>query len=320
MLKPAQISTLSSLLGCLCALSGCSDANSSPPYSINGKAECSISAPLAPVFIKGGEFLQGEAKKQFRDEFQQFQNIVGDFKIDAHEVTNAQFSEFVDATGYITVAEVAPSPSDYPEIPPDKLKAGSAVFATTNSEQFMSWWNFVEGANWKHPAGPNSNLQGIEQHPVIHIAYQDALAYAEWKGGDLPTETEWEYAARGGLEGKPFEWGDIGPDEGPARANTWQGQFPVENTVRDGYEGSAPVGCFEPNGYGLFDMTGNVWEWVKDDYNYPNNGIDGLMKGGSFLCAANFCARYRPGARHAQERNFSTNHIGFRVVYRDPPN
>lgn len=300
-------------------ISGCNPTeNNEQSAAKNGTPKTCLASPsTTPIELEGGKFQQGVVKKQFGDELALFETDVGKFAIDAHEVTNAQFSEFVQETGYVTVAEIAPKPEDYPNIPPEELKAGSAVFSTSDSDRFMSWWKFVEGADWAHPNGPKSNLDGLMNYPVIHIAYEDALAYANWKDGDLPTEAEWEYAAKGELKGKIYEWGDVSPDDGPVRANTWQGEFPAENTVRDGYEGAAPIGCFEPNGYGIYDMTGNVWEWVKGDYEFDNHDLNGIMKGGSFLCASNYCARYRPGARHAQEKNFSTNHIGFRVIYRD---
>ena len=178
-------------------------------------------------------------------------------------------------------------------------------------------WRFIEGASWKAPDGPGSNILKTLDHPVNHIAYADALAYAKWAGGDLPSEAQWEYAARGGLDGAIYDWGDVEPDKQDLpRANTWQGIFPVINRASDGYLASAPVGCYEPNGYGLYDMTGNVWEWVKDSNPQANQGV---IKGGSFLCADNYCRRYRPAARHPKELDFSTNHIGFRVVYPSEP-
>lgn len=237
------------------------------------------------------------------------------FFIEAHEVTNRQFASFVEATGYVTVPEKAPDPAAHPEIPKELLVAGAAVFEMSLTDNSAGRWRFVEGAYWRAPEGPGSDISNRMDHPVVQIAYQDALAYAEWVSGDLPTEAEWEFAARGGLDGADYEWGAAKPDalETP-RANTWQGIFPVINSGVDGFLSTAPVGCFEANGYGLHDMTGNVWEWVKDVSPGANSG---LIKGGSYLCAENYCQRYRPAARHAQELDFSTNHIGFRVVFRD---
>jgi len=237
---------------------------------------------------------------------------VDDFRMDAHEVTNRQFAEFVAATGYVTVAERDPDPSLHPEIPADALVPGSAVFIAPE-DTGEAWWHFVPGASWTHPEGPDSSVDGREDHAVVHITYEDALAYADWAGGDLPTEAEWEYAARSGLDGATYEWGETPPDQGPVRANTWEGLFPIVNTERDGYLGTAPVGCFPANDYGLYDMTGNVWEWVRADA----GANVGIIKGGSYLCAENYCRRYRPSARHRQEKDFSASHIGFRVVYRD---
>lgn len=242
---------------------------------------------------------------------------VSALRMDAYEVTNRAFKAFVDATGYITVAERAPDPLLHPDLPQGALVAGSAVFDTKAMARSGSWWTFSAGANWRRPEGPGSSIEQRMSHPVVHIAYADALAYAAWKGGDLPTEAEWEYAARGGKVDAVYEWGDDAPDEGPVRANTWQGAFPIENSARDGFKGSSPVGCFPPNGYGLHDMTGNAWEWVKDS-GEGDGGNWGVIKGGSYLCAPNYCRRYRPSARQAQERDFSASHIGFRLVYREP--
>lgn len=275
----------------------------------------------AEVLVKSGSFLMG-TNTGYPDEGPQNEREVQDFWIDAHEVTNAQFAAFVEATGYVTVAERNT----------DGIK-GSAVFIPPSADAPMSatsWWKFVEGASWRHPEGPDSSIAGKENHPVVHIALEDANAYAAWTGRRLPTETEWEYAARGGLVGATYEWGEEAPDDGAPKANTWQGIFPIINSKKDGFEGLAPVGCFSPNGYGLFDMTGNVWEWTSSAY-YVQHERDGqparrghdprqpgvpvnVVKGGSFLCAENFCVRYRPAARHPQEYNLGTSHIGFRTV------
>lgn len=240
------------------------------------------------------------------------------FGLDVHEVTNRQFKKFVDETGYLTNAERKPDPKLHPGIPVEQLIPGSAVFQLSFDSQVAGRWHFIPEANWRQPAGPGSSIDEQMDNPVVHIAYADALAYAQWAGGDLPTEAEWEYAARGGLESAQYSWGDVAPDNMPTpMANTWQGVFPLLNTAKDGFYGSSPVGCYELNGYKLADMTGNVWEWVKQDDPAEQAKNLGLVKGGSYLCAENYCQRYRPAARHPQELDFSTNHIGFRVVYRE---
>lgn len=272
------------------------------------------SARLESVALPGGTFSMG-SDTGYPDEGPIRAVTVEAFEIETLEVTNRRFAAFVADTGYVTQAERTPDPALHPDLPADALAAGSAVFISPSLSGVRSWWHFVEGATWRHPEGPGSSIEDRLDHPVVHVAYQDALAFAEWAGGDLPTAAEWEYAARGGLEGAHFEWGDEPPDSGTPRANTWQGFFPIENTERDGYAGAAPVGCYRPNGYGLYDMTGNVWEWTKDTYDRRNPN-SGLIKGGSYLCAENFCRRYRPAARHEQERDFSASHIGFRVIYR----
>ncbi len=262
-----------------------------------------------PVALPGGVFAMG-SNEAYREEAPVREVETGPFRMDAHEVTNRQFSAFVEATGYVTTVETKPKPEDNPGIPPELLTAGSAVFVGGRAP-----WKFVEGAYWRAPEGPGSSIDNRMDHPVVHMTYADAEAYAAWAGGDLPTEAEWEYAARGGLDGARYEWGDTPPDKtDQPRANTWQGLFPVANTTHDGFDGSAPVGCYAPNGYGLYDMTGNVWELVKG---HAPSALFGIMKGGSFLCAENFCRRYRPSARHDSEVNFSASHVGFRLVYRD---
>jgi formylglycine-generating enzyme required for sulfatase activity len=285
------------------------------------------------AFIAGGVFMMGAAGL-YPEEGPPVEVNVEGFSLDTHEVTNAQFRKFVESTGYVTVAEREPDPDDYPGVPADKLVAGSAVFVppTDMSQGFnpLSWWRFVPGANWRHPQGPDNDIKGKDHLPVVQVAYEDALAYADWAGRALPTEAQWEYAARGGLEGKEYAWGDeLEPGE-QAMANSWQGIFPVQNTEEDGFRGLAPVGCFPPNGYGLYDMIGNVWEWTSSPYNpsheiAENLSVEGydprqpgipvrVIKGGSFLCAPNYCMRYRPAARHAQETGLGTDHIGFRTV------
>jgi formylglycine-generating enzyme required for sulfatase activity len=243
---------------------------------------------------------------------------VAAFSLDLHEVTNEQFAAFVAATGYVTVAERTPDPAEFPDIDPDALVPGSAVFvapdgAITDGGE-AGRWLFVPGASWQAPMGPGSDLNGRGRFPVVHIAYEDAAAYAEWSGRRLPSEAEWERAARGGLEQAAYEWGaELAPD-GEWRANAWQGVFPLEDRGEDGFIGAAPVGCFGASEYGLYDMTGNVWEWTADSW--AGDPARGVVKGGSFLCAESYCSRYRPAARQPYERNFSASHIGFRTAAR----
>lgn len=293
--------------------------------SMNGSGE-------EMAWIEGGSFMMGEEGAYPEEGPAHAEHLAG-FWISRHEVSNSQFAEFVDATGYVTVAERVPSPEEYPDIPKELLVPGSAVFVVP--ETFVStvnplaWWQFRKDANWRHPNGPGTTIKGREHFPVVHMAQEDALAYAKWRGHRLPTEAEYEFAARGGLEGAAFAGGEELAPSGVHEANTWQGLFPFQNTGEDGFKGLAPVGCYEPNAYGLHDMIGNVWEWTSDPY-YPVHGdfVDppqgydprqpGLpvrvIKGGSFLCAPNYCMRYRPAARHAQETGLGTDHIGFRMV------
>ena len=295
------------------------------------------SEPLGMAFVEGGSFMIG-AGAEYPEEMPQMQRTVESFFMDRHEVTNAQFTEFVEATGYITIAQRTPAPEDYPNIPPELLKPGSAVFVklseAVEAASFMNWWHFIEGANWEKPLGPDSNIEGREHFPVIHIAYADALAYAEWKGHRLPTEAEYEYASRSGLDGAKYATGSTLTENGEYIANTWQGLFPFNDTAEDGYVGLAPVGCYPPNHFGIYDLIGNVWEWTQSVYyprhfdpkqlpqNLPPKGYDqkqpgiavGVIKGGSYLCAEDFCMRYRPAARLAQDTGLGTSHIGFRTV------
>lgn len=271
--------------------------------------------PTGEVALKGGTFTLG-AGGMHDDEGPPRTVTVGPFSIDRTEVTNAQFAEFVKATGYVTLSERDPDPALYPGVPREQLKPSSLVFVgadALNDGNPAQWWRIVDGASWKHPKGPGSDLAGRDRYPVVHIAYDDALAYAQWKGRDLPTEEEWEFAARAGHEGAKYEWGEAPLNRGKPQANTWQGVFPAIDTGEDGYKArAAPVGCFAPSAYGLYDMSGNVWEWTKG--RYPDSSR--LIKGGSFLCADNFCLRYRPAARQPGPPDTGQSHLGFRTVKR----
>nr|WP_280834278.1 formylglycine-generating enzyme family protein [Mycolicibacterium frederiksbergense] len=261
---------------------------------------------------------------------------VDGFWIQPHQVTNADYARFVAATGYVTVAERAVDPADYPGAPPENLVPGSMVFTRTTGpvdlRHLSQWWTWTPGACWNHPRGPRSSYKGREDHPVVHIGFEDAQAYAEWAGLALPTEAEWETAARGGLRGAAYTWGDEPERPGQRLANYWHGEFPY--LPETGYGTTKPVGSFEPNGYGLFDMAGNVWEWTTDWYgadrssqpccaadsydpNQPQFQIGRkVIKGGSFLCADSYCMRYRPAARRPQMIDTGMSHIGFRCVRR----
>ena len=289
------------------------------------------------VFVPGGTFRMGSERHMPEERFTHVVRVDG-FWIDRHEVTNAQFRKFVEATGYVTLAERGLDPKAHPELPKEALAAGSVVFIRPTDVRrggsVTQWWQYVPGTNWRRPAGPGSSIEGKGNHPVVHIAYEDALAYARWRGHSLPTEAQWEFAARGGRDGED-DYSSAYDAAGKPIANTWQGLFPVLNTNEDGYVGSAPVGCFKPNGYGLYDMIGNVWEWTSDWYRPghlrepaenptgPDIGalrqVQGqsprrVIKGGSHLCASNYCARYRPAARQPQEVDLSAAHLGFRTV------
>lgn len=310
-------------------------------------------APAGMTHIAGGRFHMGSA--QFYPEEAPVREVqVDDFWIDRTPVTNHQFHAFVAATGYVTVAEIAPDPRDYPGMPPDMARPGSLVFhqpaGPVDLSDFRHWWRFEFGADWRHPLGPDSSIAGLDDHPVVQVALTDAEAYARWAGKALPTEAEFEYAARGGLAGREYAWGDELAPAGRMLANYWQGQFPHENTQEDGWLRTSPVGAFPPNGYGLHDMIGNVWEWTADWWSLPaaapataaakagccvpHNPRGGpeagsldpctpdipiprkVLKGGSHLCAVNYCRRYRPAARHPQPVDSATSHIGFRCVRR----
>ncbi|MEE2819846.1 MAG: formylglycine-generating enzyme family protein [Planctomycetota bacterium] len=263
------------------------------------------------VFIKGGTFLMG-SDQGYPEERPTRETTVGSFWMDSTEVTNKQFAEFVSATSYVTFSDRVPSKENYPNAKPELLVPGSGVFVPNKDAQVqeLSWWSYVPGANWKHPEGPDSSIEHRMNEPVVHIAFEDARAYATWAGKRLPTEAEWEYAARGGLQGKTFEWGENFTPNNQHMANTWQGEFPIKNTEADGFAGISPVCSFSPNSFGLHDMTGNVWEWTTTRWGENVR----VTKGGSFLCAPNYCIRYRPAAKSPVSEDTSTNHIGFRCV------
>jgi sulfatase modifying factor 1 len=292
------------------------------------------------VRIEGGSFRMGS------DQFYPEEGPPRDVRIDAfsiasHTVTNAEYSKFVRQTGYVTVAERPPSPADFPGAPPENLVPGSVVFHMTpgpvDLRDFSQWWSWVPGTSWKHPNGPGSSIDSKPDHPVVHVAYEDAEAYARWAGKRLPTEAEWEFAARGGLDGKDFVWGDEMEPDGKPAANTWQGDFPWRSTAKHG-PGTMPSGRFAPNAYGLYDMAGNVWEWTSDWFVSDRSAIESpccagdvrersydpcqpeiriprkVLKGGSFLCSPSYCLRFRPAARSPQMVDTGMSHIGFRCA------
>ncbi len=303
--------------------------------------------PAGMAWIPGGEFTMGSELEMARpDEKPAHRVRVNGFWMDSTEVTNRQFREFVESTGYVTTAEKAPDlqeimaqlPPGTPNPPADMLEPGSIVFITPNYLS-QTWWEWRKQVNWRQPDGPGSSIVGKDDHPVVQVSWYDAQAYARWAGKRLPTEAEWEYAARGGLEGKPFVWGVESPYQGTPRANIWQGQFPYHNSSADGYLSTSPVQSFAPNGYNLFDMAGNVWEWVEDWYR-PDSYAVGLQeavtnnpkgpsqsfdpreptipkrvqRGGSYLCDERFCASFRPSARMKASPDTSLVHVGFRCV------
>jgi len=298
------------------------------------------------VHLPGGVFTMG-SDQHYPEERPAHKVRVGAFWIDPRAVTNREFAAFVAATGHVTLAEKPADPTAYPGADPSALMPASVVLVPPRSkvsrENIHNWWQYLAGANWRHPRGPGSTIEGMDDHPVVHVSFEDALAYARWIGKSLPTEAEWEYAAKGGSDTTEFPWGDELVPDGRYMANTWQGEFPWENLLQDGYEFTAPVGSFPPNGYGLYDMIGNVWEWTVDWYqdhgriqkscctlDNPRGGdqeisIDPrdpsrvprrVTKGGSHACAPSYCRRYRPAARMAQPIDTSTSHVGFRCIVR----
>jgi formylglycine-generating enzyme len=301
-------------------------------------------APPGMVWIPAGEFWMGSDEPKFTDARPWHRVRLTGYWIDKNLVTNAQFARFMAATHYVTVAERKPRAEDFPNAPPEVLVPGSIVFTPplhpVPLDNGMQWWAYVAGANWRHPQGLSSTIKGRENYPVVQIAYEDAEAYAKWAGKRLPTEAEFEYAERGGLDRAPYAWGKELMPGGKYMANTFQGNFPDKDTGADGHIGISPVGSYQANGYGLYDMSGNVWEWTSDWYrpDYykmltangpvavnpkgPEESIDpsepGVPKkvhrGGSFLCSDQYCSRYMPGGRGKGEPSTSTNHLGFRLV------
>jgi sulfatase modifying factor 1 len=313
--------------------------------------------PAGMNWIPGGEFSMGskdptalpEGGHEAMEDARPIHRVYVDgFWMDKTDVTNGQFEKFVKATGYVTVAERKPSAKDFPGVSADKLVAGSLVFTPPQHPvslvDYSAWWSYVAGANWRHPLGPKSNILGRANYPVVQIAYEDATAYAKWAGKRLPTEAEWEFAARGGLTGKPYAWGDSMHPDGKRMANTHQGHFPDHDSAADGHPGIAPVAQYPPNGYGLSDITGNVWQWTKDLYRAdyyaelsatgklarnpqgPAKSLDPeepgvekrVQRGGSFICTSQYCSRYIVGTRGKGEVSSATNHIGFRCVKNQP--
>jgi formylglycine-generating enzyme required for sulfatase activity len=302
------------------------------------------------IRIPGGTFRMG-SDAHYPEEAPVHRVAVDRFWMDRCPVTNAEFAQFVAATGHVTLAEIPPDAKDYPGALPEMLYAGSLVFVPpgrpVDLRDWSQWWTFLKGADWRHPNGPDSSIDGLDDHPVVHVAFADAQAYAAWARKELPTEAEWEFAARGGLDGAAYAWGDELTPGGRHRANTWQGNFPHQNLRQDGFARTSPVTAFAPNDYGVHDMIGNVWEWTTDWYAprhsadvpkaccIPENPRGGreeasydprqpairiprkVIKGGSHLCAPNYCRRYRPAARHAHPVETSTSHIGFRCVVRE---
>ena len=308
-----------------------------------GKVAPKGDAPAKMLWIPGGTFKMGSDHPAFRDAKPVHDVTIDGFWLDEHEVTNAEFRKFVEATGYVTIAEQKPDPREFPGVPEEVLVPGSIVFLSPGKDVPLNdprgWQHYVPGACWKHPEGPGSDIKGRENHPAVHIAWDDADAYAKWAGKRLPTEAEWEYAARAGLDQKPFVWGD---DKNPGNrwmANIWQGKFPAENLREDGHYRTAPVKSYPPNAFGVYDISGNVWEWCADWYRpdyyrkSPRLNPEGppdsydpqepdpgaarrkrVQRGGSFLCSDLYCIRYMPGGRGKGDVHSSHSHVGFRCA------
>nr|WP_240773487.1 formylglycine-generating enzyme family protein [Pontibacter sp. SGAir0037] len=333
------------ILGFAC-LAGCQQKAQRESLTNAGDANADVKAeavqdtvPPKMVWIEGGSFKMGSDDPAFADAQPVHEVRVDGFWMDEHEVTNAEFAKFVAATGYVTVAERPLDPADFPGVPADKLVPGSAVFTPPAQEvslhNSLQWWQYVPGANWAHPEGPGSSVVGLENYPAVHVSYEDAAAYAVWAGKRLPTEAEWEYAARGRSGSKTFYWGNELKPEGKWVANIYQGQFPSGNTAEDGFKGTAPVKSFPANSFGLHDMEGNVWEWCSDFYrpdyyrNSPKDNPRGpvssfdpeepyvikrVQRGGSFLCSDQYCVRYKAGSRGKGEVSSASSNLGFRCV------
>jgi formylglycine-generating enzyme required for sulfatase activity len=320
--------------------------------TVANTGEPAMKAPAGMAWIPGGEFSMGAQDPPGMDDVGMKATLdsrpvhrvyVDSVFMDKTDVTNTEFERFVKATGYVTVAERRPRAEDYPGAPPENLVAGSVVFSppehAVSLDNYFQWWSYVPGANWRHPQGPKSNIAGKGNYPVVQVAYEDAQAYAKWVGKRLPTEAEWEFAARGGLAGKPYVWGDEFKPHGKFMANTHEGHFPNSDTGEDGYVGEAPVAHYPANGYGLYDMAGNVWQWTSDWYRpdyYKQLSAMGVARnpkgpesawdpsepghqkkvhrGGSFLCTEQYCSRYMVGTRGKGDVDTGTNHLGFRCV------
>ena len=270
------------------------------------------------VAIPAGDYQVG-SNRFYPEEAPVRQVSIVSFEIDQAPVTNAEFQQFVDATGYRTVSERPPDPTLYPDLPPEEQIPESVVFLppppTVDRSEPLSWWALIAGADWRHPQGPDTSLDGLMQHPVVHVAFEDALAYADWAGKRLPTADEWEVAARGGLVDQDYAWGSEKTPDGRWLANVWQGPFPWDNKETDGWFWTSPVGSFPANGYGLVDVCGNVWEWTSTPYAVPQGEQERrVIKGGSFLCADNYCHRFRPSALMGQTLDTATCHMGFRCA------
>jgi sulfatase modifying factor 1 len=301
------------------------------PHTTRWTAPHGASPAEAMVTIAGGGYWMG-SEQFYADEGPVHRQDVDPFLLDTHPVTNEQFAAFVLDTGYVTTAERPLPASEYPELTPAELACGSLVFRQTDGPvsltDWREWWTWVEGAQWRHPFGADSGIATKHQHPVVQVSFEDASTYAAWAGKRLATEAEWEFAARGGLESATYAWGDEPTPGGRLMANSWQGSFPYRNTGANGWEGTSPVGAFPPNGYGLVDMIGNVWEWTSSPYTGRHSSapccIDAtdlhpgepqrVLKGGSHLCAPEYCLRYRPAARSPQSDDTSATHIGFRCA------